>query len=134
MRLISNICTALAGLVLLLFGLNFFFGFLPPPPSATPGSHAAAFIGALVGSKFFVFIKLCEIIGGAMLLIPALRSWGLIVATPIIINILAYNFLMSPNTPTGMGLAINAVLGLGALLGIGSEWSQFVRLIKPSSK
>lgn len=134
MRLISNICVTLAGLVFVVFSLNFFLGFMPPPPPPAAGSHAAAFIGALIASKFFIFVKLCELIGGCMLIIPGLRSWGLIVTTPIVLNILAYNFLMSPSMPSGLGLVVVLLLPLGAVLGVYSEWSQFARMVKPSAK
>ena len=56
------------GLIYFVFGLNFFFHFIPMPPSA--GSASDAFMGGLFQSGyFFPMLKGIEVISGALLLI-----------------------------------------------------------------
>ena len=91
MKHIPNIVGGLLGLLFLLFGLNFFFSFLPSPPKPEAGSHAAMFFASIYMSGFLAFIKVLEIIGAILVAIPKTRNWGLLVLGPIVIGILLTN-------------------------------------------
>lgn len=86
MKLATNIVAALLGLVFIVFGLNFFFPFIaiPHPPE---GSPAAAFIGAMYSTGYLKLVKVLEILGGVLLVLPRLRNLGLIVIGAIVFNI-----------------------------------------------
>lgn len=93
MKLISNILAALLGLAFIAFGLLFFFG--PPPPSLPPGSPPAMFMGAMFPTHYLHFVKVLEILGGALVLVPKTRNLGLLVLGPIIVNILAFHIFLT---------------------------------------
>src|SRR5690606_18957598 len=86
--------------VLILFGVfqlaawSYFLklGNQPPPPA---GSPAALFMGALVPTGYFTFVKALEIIGCLLVIIPKTRALGLLIIGPIVVNILCFHvFLM----------------------------------------
>lgn len=92
---IPTIAGGLLGLLFLIFGLNFFFNFIPMP-SPPEDSHAAAFMGAMYATGFLTLVKVLEIVGGILVAIPKTRNIGLLVLGPIIINILAFNIFIAP--------------------------------------
>lgn len=91
MKNIPNIIGGLLGLAFLIFGVNFFFPFLPPLPKPEAGSPPAMFFGAIYGSGFLAFVKAIEIIGAILVAIPKTRNWGLLLLGPIVVGILATN-------------------------------------------
>jgi hypothetical protein len=91
MKQLPNIIAALLGLAFLLFGINFFFPFLPPLPKPEAGSPPAMFFGSIYMTGFLGFVKSLEIIGALLVVIPKTRNWGLLVLGPIVIGIIAVN-------------------------------------------
>lgn len=61
---------------------------MPPPPEGTP---AAMFFGAFGPTGYMTFVKVFELLGGVLVMIPRLRNLGLLVLGPIIVNILAFH-------------------------------------------
>jgi|GEM_PF-157858 len=86
MKLAANIVACLLGAIFIVFGLNFFFNFIaiPHPPE---GSPAAAFIGAMYSTGYLKLVKILEIAGGLLLVLPRLRCLGLIIIGAIVFNI-----------------------------------------------
>jgi putative oxidoreductase len=93
MKLVSNIAGVLLGLVLNVFALNFFFHFfqMPPPPA---GSPAALFLGAMIPTGYFAFVKVLEISGGILVAIPRTRPLGLLIVSPIAVNFLCFHIFL----------------------------------------
>jgi putative oxidoreductase len=84
----------LLGLLLLIFGLNGFFHFMPNPP-ATP--EAGALMGAFAKTGyFFPFVKAIEVIVGLLLLSNKLPAFALVLFTPILVGITQINFILNP--------------------------------------
>lgn len=82
------------GLVFTVFGLNFFFHFLPTP--AAP-ARAAAFAGALFGSGyFFPLLKVTEVAAGLLLLSGRFVPLSLAVLAPIVVNIVGFHLFLAP--------------------------------------
>ena len=81
MKIATLIAGGLLGLVFVVFGLNFFLGFIPIPPA--PEGHPAAFMGAMYMTGFLGFVKVLEIIGGVLVAIPKTRNFGLLILGPI---------------------------------------------------
>ena len=93
MNKITNIVAGLLGLVFIIFGLNFFFHFLPMP-TPPEGSLAIPFFQATAGSGFLAFVKVFEIVGALLVAFPQTRTWGVLILWPIILNILAFNLFI----------------------------------------
>src|ERR1700690_3270008 len=91
MKYIFVIARVLVGLVFPGFGLNAFLHFFPSPP--VPGL-AGQFMGALLGSHYYVIAFGTEIIGGAMLLSNRYVPLALALLGPVIVNILSFHVLL----------------------------------------
>ena len=57
----------LLGLFVLVFGINKFFNFLPPPPGMS--EVASTYFGALMSSKTMILVAVVEILAGLALLL-----------------------------------------------------------------
>ncbi|GBL30350.1 hypothetical protein EMGBS10_15000 [Opitutia bacterium] len=110
MKLLTNIVGALLGLFFVFAGLNFFFEWqpIPPPPAGTP---AANFIDAMKGSGYLKFIKILEIVGGLLLVVPCVRNWGLVVTGAITVNIACVHqfFFGGIKDPAVIGMIVATV-------------------------
>lgn len=82
----------LMGLIFVVFGVNYFIEFLPQPE---PSEAAGAFLGALIGSGYlFPFMKIVDIVAGAMLLLGIGVPLALTLLAPIVVNILLYHVFL----------------------------------------
>ncbi len=95
MKYATHIAAGLLGLLFIVFGLNFFLGFIPMPPGPPEGSPPALFMAALYPTGYLAFVKVFEILGGILVAIPKTRVFGLLVLGPIIINILAFQVFLA---------------------------------------
>jgi uncharacterized membrane protein YphA (DoxX/SURF4 family) len=86
------------GLVFTVFGLNYFFPFIPQPPMP---AAAAAFAGALLGSGYlFPLMKGIEIAAGVALLSGRFVPLALTLLAPIIVNIVGFHgFVLRAGLP-----------------------------------
>lgn len=85
---------ALLGFAMLVFGLNKFFGFLPPPemPEA-----AGNFFGALAATGYMVpLIAIVEIVAGALLLARRFSALALVLLAPVSVNIVLFHLALAP--------------------------------------
>src|SRR5437773_4931246 len=107
MKLIANIAGVLLGLIFNVVALNFFFHFfeMPAPPADSP---PAMFLGAMIPTGYFAFVKVLEIVGGILVAIPRTRPIGLLTLGPIVVNILCFHIFLAK----GAGL-----VGLPLLVG-----------------
>ena len=86
---IENIASWFLAVLMLIFGLNKFLGFIPVAPPADP--TAQAFMGAMFTSYLFVVVALAEIIGGLLLLVPRYRFAAWLLLLPVVFNIVAFH-------------------------------------------
>ena len=94
MKPIANIAGVLLGLIFNVVALNFFFHFfqMPEPPA---GSPPAMFLGAIIPTGYFAFVKVLEIIGGILVAMPRTRPLGLLTLGPIAVNILCFHIFLT---------------------------------------
>lgn len=93
MKIVQIIVSALLGALFVFGGLFYFFGEMPPPPPTdTP---AGMFFSAFSTTGYFDFIKILEIAGGILLAIPRTRVIGLLILTPIVVNIVAFHIFIT---------------------------------------
>ncbi|KYG66079.1 hypothetical protein AZI86_03160 [Bdellovibrio bacteriovorus] len=101
------------GLLWLIFGLNFFFNFLPPQPPVP--EEAMKFLGGLMANPYmFPTIKSLEIIVGLMLVANIAVPLALVLIAPITVNILLFHAILAP---AGMGVTLLMVI-LNVFLGV----------------
>src|SRR5687768_11415304 len=91
----------LLGLVFLVFGLNGFFYFIPPPSTPMP-DRAMAFLGALMGTGYLLpLVAGTQALAGALLLANRFVPLALVLLAPLIVNIVAFHIFLEPS-----GLAV----------------------------
>ncbi len=111
----------LLGLILLVFGLNKFFQFMPMPPME---GAPAEFMGALGKTGYmFPLIASTEIIAGALLLINKWKGLALLFAAIISVNTIAFHLVLFP---AGIGFA--AVVAILTIILIYANWNKFKTL------
>jgi uncharacterized membrane protein YphA (DoxX/SURF4 family) len=104
MRHLPTIARILLGLVFTVFGLNFFFHFIPNPPPPPPA--AGAFAKALLASGYlFNLLKVLEVLCGVALLAGRFVPLALTVLAPIVVNIVFFHAFLHP-----AGLALPLVV------------------------
>jgi uncharacterized membrane protein YphA (DoxX/SURF4 family) len=85
---------SLLGLVFLVFGLNFFFHFIPQPPMP---AAAGAFAGAMFATGYLFFlVKVVEVTCGALLLVGRFVPLALTLLAPIVVNIVFFHAFLAP--------------------------------------
>ena len=70
------------------------------------------------------FVKILEIVGGVLVIIPKTRNLGLLILGPIIINIIAYYYFIKSSFD--WDIAILAALAILLLIKQGKSFTQFI--------
>ncbi len=87
------IASIVLGLLFLMASVMYFLN-LGPKPTFPEGSPIAHFFAAFGPTGYLKFVKLFELVGGLLVMIPRLRNFGLLLLGPVIVNILAYHLLV----------------------------------------
>jgi len=107
MKIAVLILRSLLGLVFLVFGLNYFFHFMPMQ-GGPMSAKATAFTGGLMGSGyFFPFMKVIESASGLFLILNKYTAFFLLILYPITVNIFLFHAILVPS---------GIVMGLGLLI------------------
>ena len=122
-KIIPLIASILLGVAFIVFGLNFFLQFMSIDGPAED-SNAAAFIGVLYSTGYLGFVKILEVIGGVLVILPKTRNLGLLILGPIIINIIAYYYFIKNSFD--WDIAILAALAIFLLIKQGRSFKQFL--------
>lgn len=80
---------------------------MPEIPKDTPPYHFMAAVGP---TGYMTMVKIVELLGGLMVLIPKTRNIGLLFLGPVIVNILAYHQFVQKD-----GILQPMLLGIVAL-------------------
>ena len=90
---LPNIVGVVLGLLFLMASVMFFLDVGPKPtfPEGSPISH---FFAAFGPTGYLKFVKVFELVGGLLVMIPRLRNFGLLLLGPVIVNIVAYHMLV----------------------------------------
>jgi hypothetical protein len=90
-RYLPRVAQFLMGIPLVVFGLNGFFNFIPPPPTPLP-EEAAAFAGALAKTGYMLqLIGATQLIVGLLLILNRFVPLALALFAPFIINSIAFH-------------------------------------------
>lgn len=104
----------LLGFIYLVFGLDYFFHFIPYQPLHT--GKTGAFIAGLKGvGYFYPMIKVIQITGGLSLLFNRYAPFSAVVLFPISLNVLLFHTILVPSGwLMGVTLIVpNLLLGYG---------------------
>lgn len=111
-KYLPAVAGALLGLLFIMAGLVVLLDLAPEAPPPPEGSPMALFMGAFAPTGYLTFVKVLEVLGGALVAIPKTRNLGLLVLGPILVNILAFHgFVMA-----GEGLLEVPILLICALV------------------
>jgi hypothetical protein len=113
MKYIPTIAGILLGLLFLLASVPFLLH-LVPEQKLPEGTPMAMFSGALATTGYMTFIKVLELTGAILVMIPRTRNFGLLVLGPIIVNILAFWIFIARAFPNAITCAV-ALLAAGLL-------------------
>lgn len=108
---VTLILRIVLALVLLVFGANKFFNFLPPM-EAMPEA-AGNFMGALASTGYmFYLIGAVEVLAGLLLLLNKWVPFALVLLAPVSVNILLFhlNLDMASIAPGALVFVLNAYL------------------------
>ena len=105
MKIAVTVARVLAGLMLFVFGLNGFLGFIPQPAPPTEGG---AFLGALQNGGVLPVVKAFEVVIGALLLTGRFVPLALVMLVPIAINVVLYHAVF--DVAGGVGAYVLAAL------------------------
>ncbi len=100
------VARVLVGLPFLVFGLDFFLKVLPMPTPQFP-ENAGKFITALGASGYLTAVKVLEVTGGALVLSGRLVPLGLVMLTPVAVNIALFEIFLVGQP--GLGVALTGL-------------------------
>ena len=96
MKNATTIFRILLGFIYLVFGLDYYFHFIPYQPNHT--GIVAAFKKALMDvGYFYPMIKSIQIVGGISLLVNRYAPFFAVVLFPISLNVLLYHTILVPS-------------------------------------
>ena len=96
MKIATIISRVLLGFIYLVFGLDYFFHFIPYEPHHT--GRVAAFKEGLIGvGYFYPMIKTIQIVGGTSLLINQYAPFFAVVLFPLSVNVFLYHTILVPS-------------------------------------
>jgi hypothetical protein len=114
---VTKVARYLLALIMLVFGANKFFNFLPMPPLP---ADAGAFMGALGGSGYiFPILGIVYIIAGLCLAFNKAVPFALVMLVPVSINIVAFHLKFAPE-----GIAAAALVAVLNILLIYANWNR----------
>ena len=129
MKWIPIVVGAALGLFFVGVGGMYLLDMMPQPEPMPTDTPMGAFLAAFGPTGYMTFVKVCEVVGGALTAIPRTRALGLLVLGPIVVNIFAFQVFVLD----GAFLTDWRVLTVGVLtvLAVLLELPRFVRLLQP---
>ncbi len=126
-KYVPIVAGVLLGLLFLMASVPFLLhlDFAKPPPLPA-GSLIARFFEVFVGSGWMTVVKVFELIGGVLVMVPRTRALGLVVLGPILVNIVTCHLLVMGDRMMD-GMTIFAVVV--ALFLVWCERRAFVGLV-----
>jgi hypothetical protein len=98
------VARVLVGLPFFVFGLDHFLNFIPKPQPDMP-EKAIQFATILTLSGYLTVVKVLEVVGGALLLSGRLVPLGLVLVTPVAVNIALFDLCLVGKPGLGVVLA-----------------------------
>jgi putative oxidoreductase len=125
MKYAPLVASILLGLLFVMAAITVLFNLVPMPelPKDTPIYH---FMTAFVPTGYMKFVKVFELLGGLLLIVPKTRNLGLLCLGPVIVNIFAFHHFVAGDGIFQPMLIVIAVLSLYLLWSGRKAWSALV--------
>jgi uncharacterized membrane protein YphA (DoxX/SURF4 family) len=107
-RHLPTIARVLLGLMFLVFGLNGFLNFIPPPKDGIPEAAMAFSVAMMKTGYLLQLVKGTEVLVGVLLLLNRFVPLALVILAPVLVNIAAFHAFLAP---AGAGM-IGVILAL----------------------
>ncbi|HET9990782.1 MAG TPA: hypothetical protein VFQ65_19765 [Kofleriaceae bacterium] len=95
MQRIPSVLRTILGLAFVVFGLNYFLGFLPQPKDIPP--DVITFMVPFIGAKYMGLIKAIEIASGLLLIGNRFVPLALTLLAPILVGITWFHVALEPS-------------------------------------
>jgi uncharacterized membrane protein YphA (DoxX/SURF4 family) len=125
MRWVALVARVLVGLPFFVLGLAYFVPFMPMDPPPLPES-ATAFAGALGATGYLTVVKVLEVVGGLLVFSGRFAPLGLVLVTPVAVNIALFDVLLVGQP------ALGVVLTALCLFLVGYYWRHFAGVFAPA--
>ena len=119
MKYLPHIAGVLLGLLFIMAASVVLFHLAPMPDPKTLPPDVAKFNEVFMSTGYMTFVKIFELLGGILVIIPRTRNLGLLILGPILVNILAFTVFVAK----GEGLS-NPMLIVIVLLALYLLWSE----------
>jgi uncharacterized membrane protein YphA (DoxX/SURF4 family) len=100
MKWVVLVARVLLGLPFFVLGLDHFLHFMSMPTPELP-ENAKQFGGVLVTSGYMNVVKVLEVVGGALVLSGRMTPLGLVLLTPVAVNILLFELFLAKQPGPG---------------------------------
>ncbi|WP_395748372.1 hypothetical protein [Prosthecobacter sp.] len=124
MKYATLAASIMLGLLFVTFSSIFFFGTMPEQKLNPEETH---FMAAFGPTGYMKFVKVFEMLGGILLLVPKTRNLGLLCVGPVIVNILAYHQLVKGDGIFNPILIVICALSLFLLWAERKAWAGLVK-------
>jgi len=95
-RIVTALVRVLLGLMFLVFGLNGFLNFMPPPKDMP--QEVMSVLGALLQAGYMTVVSGAEVLIAVMLLTNRFVPLALALLAPIVVGIITFHVAMAPAT------------------------------------
>jgi putative oxidoreductase len=97
MKITVLVSRLLLGFLYLVFGLDYFFKFIPYQPPLHPGAAGVFKAGLVAAGYFYPMQKLIQIAGGLSLLTNWYAPFSAVVLFPISVNVFLFHTILVPS-------------------------------------
>lgn len=125
MKYAPLVASFLLGLLFIMSAVTVLFNLMPMPelPKDTPPYH---FMTAFIPTGYMMFVKIFELLGGILVIIPRTRNLGLLLLGPVIVNILAFHHFVAGDGIFQVPLIAIVVLSLFLLWAERAKWKALI--------
>lgn len=112
----------LAGIILVVFGANKFFNFIPTP-ELPDGDLKTFFMGMMASHYLLYLVGLVEVVVGLLFIFKKWMPFALVLLAPVSVNIVLTHLFLEPK-----GIAMGAVIFVINILLIYTYWGKLKQL------
>ncbi|MBJ6366838.1 DoxX family membrane protein [Snuella sedimenti] len=119
---VFTVLRIILALILLVFGLNKFFHYLPQPDVS---ADAGAFFGALISTKTFMLIAIVEVLAGFAFLLNKYAALMAVILMSVSVNIILYHLSLDAEN-IGPGLIL-FILNIAMLYNYRDKYKELLK-------